>query len=230
MDRLLDILLFPKELYKRITDKKPSLYAGIIFIGLIDLSFILYRNFDELFINKVHGDLIFNIFLSIIVVAAIGIIDVMFFTLPMFDLFKRFKKNKNLSSKFSSSSNKDILGLKNVKLKGQNIEDKNLLIRLMKVYIITHFLILPAEIAIIMIYKNLINDVNIVTWVIYISAIIDLAIPIWFGSAITRGTNVLYTFNPIFKRLVFLIVFVWNHLLSYALSYMIDKWILILFR
>lgn len=92
MNRLLDMFLFSKDLYKRITDKKQSFYAGIIFVGLADIGFHLYKYFDKIFINKVKGDLIFNIVLSIIFVIAIGVIDVFFFSIPLFDLFKRFKR------------------------------------------------------------------------------------------------------------------------------------------
>jgi hypothetical protein len=224
MNRLLDILLFPKDLYKRITDRKPSLYAGIIFVGLADLGFVLYKNFNELFTNKTQGDLIFNIILSILFVIVIGIIDVFFFSLPLFDLFKRFKKDKNLPQ------NRGITDIKDSGIKDRDIRDKGLLIKLIKVYIVTHFLILPAEIVVFLIYRNIINNTGIATWVMYISVIIDLLIPIWFSAAISRGVNVLYDFKPVFKRLAFVIIFVWNHLLAYAFSYMIDKWMLVLFR
>jgi len=106
--------------------------------------------------------------------------------------------------------------------------DRGLLIRLIKVYIVAHFLILPAEILIFYIYYNLNNEIN--TVFIYLAAIIDLLIPIWFSAAISRGVNVLYNFSPLFKRLAFLAILVWNHLLVYAFSYMIDNWILALFR
>jgi len=217
MNKLLDILLFPKGLYIRITDRKPNLYAGIIFVGLADLGFVLYKNFGKIFTNKAQGDLITNIILSIIFVLAIGIIDAFFFSLPLFDLFKRFKKDK-----------KD--GRVQKEQKDRDIKDRSLLIKLIKVYIATHFLILPAEIVVFLIYHNFINDTNIVTWIIYISVVIELLIPIWFSAAISRGVNVLYNFNPMFKRLAFLIIFVWNHVLVYAFSYMIDNWMLVLFR
>jgi len=82
MGKLLDVLLFPKDLYKRITDKKPGLYGGIIFVGLVDIVFVLFINYNKLFVDKTQGDLIFNIILSIIFIFGLGIIDVFFFSIP----------------------------------------------------------------------------------------------------------------------------------------------------
>lgn len=224
INKLLDILLLPKGLYKRLTNKKTSLYIGIIFIGLIDLGFDLFDRYSEIFSNRTQGDLIFNIFLTVVFIVAFGIIDVLFFTIPLFDLFKRFRKSTKLPL------NKDTIGIISRNIKEREIKDKGLMVKLMKVYIASHLPIVPAEIFIFLISENIVNGSSNITWLILVVSVIGILIPIWFSAAIAKGINVLYEFRPLFKRMVFVIIFVWNILLVYAFTYMKDKWILVLFK
>lgn len=93
MYKLSDVLLYPKEFHGRLTDRKPSLYAGILFVGVVDL---FLPDFVEtckvLFSGKTSNEVILNILLSVCVVLIFGIIDVVVFSLPLFDLFKYIKK------------------------------------------------------------------------------------------------------------------------------------------
>ncbi|NLC69458.1 MAG: hypothetical protein GX754_11900 [Clostridiaceae bacterium] len=204
VDKLLNIILFPRELYLRITGKRPSLYMGILFIGLKDVIFVLLSNYKDLFIDKIPGDMPLNIFLSIIFIVGMGILDVCFFSIPLFDLYKRFKK------------------IGSVRI------DRELLVKLMKVYIVAHFVILPAEIFIFILFWNSGNGIS--TFLFYLSGVLYILIPIWFSAAISRGVDTLYNFVPFYKWLSFGAILVWNHLLGYAFSYIIESWILPLFR
>ncbi len=204
MNKLLNILLFPKSLYGRITSKKSSLYAGILFVGFVDVIFLLILNYSSLFTNKMLGDLIFNIILSVIIMIAFGIIDVCCFSIPMFDLFKHFKKSDAVKA------------------------DRELLIKLMKVYVAVHLIIFPVELIIFLILYNFPNGNSV--FLFYLLSIVYSLIPIWFSSAITRGANVLYNFVPPFKWIAFLVILLWNYLLGYAFSYMTNNWILEILR
>ncbi|HOJ10556.1 MAG TPA: hypothetical protein PK733_08180 [Clostridiales bacterium] len=218
MKKWLDILLFPRSLYKKISDKKLTLYIGIIFIGLVDLGFPLADNFKSFYTGDGYSRIVYNIALTIIFTILLGAIDILFFSIPISDLFKRFKKGNKPAD-------------------GNQVYEKGLFIKLIKVYMIAHFLILLPEIISFIIYRNIANTLvsgvttnNLNSVLLYIAFFIDVLIPFWFSGAITRGVDVVYEFKPLYKRLVFLVIFVWNYLLGYALSYMISNWILKLFR
>ncbi|MCX7749623.1 MAG: hypothetical protein N2645_22435 [Clostridia bacterium] len=194
--KLMDIFLFPKELYRRINADKTTLYLGILFIGIIDV--ILYNlpyfvtNFSNIFVFRPIGSLIFNISLLILSVIVIGILDVLFFSTPVFDLFKKmFKKDDTLMN---------------------NI----LFIRTAKVYITAHFLIVP--ISIIFYFILLSGKVNRDI----IGLIEAFVIPIWFSAAITRGVRVVLGISEQYRYLIFGLVYLWNFFLVMALQYATD--------
>lgn len=200
--KLLDILLLPRNFYKKINEKKITLLPGIIFIGIIDLIFHIIDKYSDLFVGKSQSVLLQNVLLVLLFVILLGIFDVLFFAKPFFDLFKKFKRE---------SEEKDPVYQ---------------LIRLMKVYISAHFVLLPLEIIIYLAASN-IESLN--NNIILIVALIELILPILFSAAISRGINEIYNFQFSFKRLVFPLVFVWTYALSYAFSFVVDKWLMKLF-
>jgi len=199
---LLDILFLPKNFYRKLNEKKLTLYMGIIFIGIVDLVFTFADNYSNIFSNKAENVILKNIVLLVACIIIIGIVDVVFFSIPLFDLFKKFKKES------------------------QDIEPRTKLIKLMKVYISAHFVLVPLEILIYLAAKN-INSLNYS--VVFIAAFIEMILPIIFSAAIARGINAIYDFQPIYKSLVFIVTFVWSYALGFALSYVIDNWIMRLF-
>lgn len=198
-----DILLFPRSMYQKITGNKATLYLGMLFVGIADIAFDMYMDKFKAFTGKSRDDIIFNAILLVLAIIVIGALDVIFFSLPLSDLFKYFKKEEG---KQDGSGN---------------------LVRLMKVYIMAHLIIVPVEI---FIYASLVDRTGVSTVVQVIAEIFALALPFWFSAAITRGINAIYHFQFLFKRLVFIVVFVWSYLLSNVLSFAIDKWVMILFR
>ncbi|NMB96552.1 MAG: hypothetical protein GYA02_08065 [Clostridiaceae bacterium] len=206
--KFLNIILLPGSVYKRITDKKLTLILGIFFVGIVDLVFAMVDNFKGYFSEGDLGKTVFNIALAILFIVLLGVVDVLFFSLPMFDLFKRFKKSEGLSI----------------------TNETGQFVKLVKIYVIAHFLILIPQIIMFLIYQNVISTLNINSWWLYLAFFIDLIIPIWFSGAISRGVNVIYKFRTIFARLSFLVLFVWNYVLGYALSYIISNWIIPLFK
>lgn len=201
MKSFIDILLFPERIYKKITDSKPALYAGIIFIGAADLIFpYIVEAFTGLFTQKTLFVLILNIVLSMVFIILIGILDVAFFSLPLFDLFRLIKKRM-----------------------GEKVPE-NLRIKLMKVYIMAHFVIVPVNIAIYYLLENLSLEDNMT--MVNITFFVIICVYIWFSAIISRGINTIYGFGKELKRVVFLIVFLWSFLLGWALEYIINNLII----
>ncbi|HHW48190.1 MAG TPA: hypothetical protein GXX14_06190 [Clostridiaceae bacterium] len=200
--KLLDILLLPKNFYKKLNDKRSTLYLGIVFVGIADLVFNFLDNYSAVFGGKAGNAIYRNIMLSVVFIVILGAVDILFFSKPLFDLFKKFKKET------------------------RETETGTKLIKLMKIYISAHFVLVPLEILIYIAAKN-INSLNYN--VVLIAAFVEFILPVLFSAAISRGINVIYNFQPLFKRLVFIVVFIWTYALGFALSFVIDNWIMKLF-
>ena len=86
---LIDRLLFPKDFFKKITDKLHTLYIGIVLIGLVDLGMSLIYKIPFYFYNKPTEILVYNISLALALLfsRAFGYI---IFAMPLFDIFKNF--------------------------------------------------------------------------------------------------------------------------------------------
>jgi len=202
---ILDILLFPKRIYERINDKRFTLFLGFILVGFIDLMFPFNKTIPLFFINKPQGTFIYNLTLSCIFIICLGVIDVLFLSLPLFDLFNFFRKENNLKSR------------------------NDILIRIMKFYVLAHLLIWPISSIIYYLFGAIKPDTSPVL-AIMLLFYFEIVMPVWFCAIITRGINVIYKFETRMKGLVFLIVYIWSTLLGYGLSYGIEHWVMRLFR
>lgn len=202
----LDILLFPRTFFAKITDKLPTLFLGIIFVGLSDAAFLLLEHIPAFFSNKSLTVLIFNSTLALCVAVLLGLIDVIFFSLPLFDLFKFFRLK-------------------------QGIKDINAqLIKLMKVYISAHFIIVPVQ-AFFVATLHLADLAGMTSNFSVSMALIEFVmIPIWLSAIVSRGINTIYDFDDRLKGMIFVIVYTWHLLLSFALTYTAGNWILMLFK
>ncbi len=203
---ILDILLLPKSFFAKITDKLPILFLGIIFVGLTDAAFLLLQHIPRLFVNKTLTVLIFNSTLALCVAILLGLVDIVFFSLPLFDLFKLFRVKERIKS-----------------VNGQ-------LIKLMKVYISAHFIIVPVQ-AFFEATIYLSSMTGMATNFSVAMAMIEfILIPIWLSAIVSRGINTIYDFDDRLKSMVFVIVYTWYLLLSFAMSFTATKWILMLFK
>lgn len=206
-NRLLDILLLPKKVYQKFTDKKPFLFGGIIFIGLADMVFPLFEHRVMIFSGKSTGLLNYNIGLAIIFTLLIGFIDILFFGLPIFDFIRALKKDGPLFSNVN-------------------------LIRFGKTYITAHFIVMPFNLLFYWImYTDQTNkafpEALIIVAVIYYFFLM----PAWFSAIISRGANVIFDIEPFKKPLVYAAIFTWNFILgNFALSYIIDHWVMWFFK
>lgn len=122
----------------------------------------------------------------------------------MADLFNMFKKEKEPALK------------------------EEMRVVVMKIYVMAHIFIVPAEIVLYYIFKDWQLD-NLSFLSTYGFALLLVLPVIWFNAVITRGINTVYQFEPLFKRLVFPVVFLWSFLTSEALHYVINNWIVKLF-
>lgn len=205
--RLLDILLLPKQVYQRFTDKKVFLFGGIVFVGAVDMVFPLIEHKVMIFGGKSAGIMNYNLGIALIFILLIGFIDVMFFALPMFDFFKILKKDGPLFTNVN-------------------------LIRFTKTYITAHLIVIPFNALFLWImYTNQTSkafpEALIIISVIYYFFLM----PAWFSAIISRGANVIFDIEPIKKPLVYAAIFTWNFLLgNFALSYIIDHWVMWFFK
>lgn len=205
METLLNILLFPKELYKKLTNDKNLLLASIIIIGLIDtLLPNIAENSARLFKDKTGTTLGINILAFAALVVFIGLMDVLFMSLPLRDLFKIFKKEEDSPGDGS-------------------------LIKIMKIYIMSHIIIIPVNMILnYTIFKNL--SINSSAALIGFAIIYDYTVMIWSTAIISRGINSIYNFQILYKKLVFPAVLLWGFLVGTVLGYVIDILEKVLFR
>lgn len=201
-----DILLMPKSLFERLSDRKEILYAGITAIGLIDTGFFIYDNYRDFFLDKSSGELFLNVLLSILLVLVIGFVDVFFFSRPMFDLCNYFKSRQEKKEDFQKVS----------------------IVKIIKVYILAHLPILPLNIALYAYEKNIAIEQSTLTEYIGIIIVFGI-IHVWFSEIISRGFTVLYKFKFEYGRVVFVSVFMWAFLTGIAIDYVIRVWIMKVF-
>lgn len=200
---LMDILLIPKAYFRKLNDNILTLYLGIIFIGLFDMSILLSDNLVKFFIGKPGNILLYNISLFLCFVVFIGVVDVCFFCFPLFDFFKMFKVKEKITSA------------------------KVHLIRFMKTYIISHIPIIPLKIVLIFVgQKAMGNDVLME----YVYVVDGVLIGIWHCAIIIRGIYTLYGFSPKIRGLLFAGLYLWSLILGSVITFSVDKWFLLLFK
>jgi hypothetical protein len=192
---IIDRLLFPKDFFKKITDKLHTLYIGIVLIGLVDLGMSLIYKIPFYFYNKPTEILVYNISLALCIIILVGLLDIIFFAMPLFDIFKNFALRKRITD-----------------IKGQ-------FIKLMKVYIVSHFLIIPLYILLHLVFKERILGLRIYSGFFLIFKIIII---FWQSAIITRGIYIIYTFHKKLKSLVFFMVSTWVMVLGYTIDYLVS--------
>ena len=167
---------------------------------------LLTDNFTKIFHGKSLMIIYFNITLTLVFIALIGFIDVLFFSIPIFDLFKLFRKDAEETQAHS----------------------EDLLIKLMKVYVTATIVTFPINLILTLILNNY-NIPRGLALDTFVSIIILLP-TIWGAAIISRGVNEIYNFQPFFKRLVFLVSLAWSTILSIVLMYIMDNWLMVLFK
>jgi len=204
-EKLIDRLLPSTQTYKDMNAKRPTLYLGILLIGLIDiLGFAPKTVIPAIFAGKAPDVIIRNIILFIVFVIVLGVLDTVFFSLPLLDFFS-------------------MLGEK----KGEP-HPAGLNVRFMKVYALAHVVTLPANIIVWLAIEYLGEGIGSLQ--AFFLWLVNIAIIIWFTAVITRGVNVFLKLKDMHRWVVFPAVVLWSMLLSFALTYVTDNWVMVLFR
>jgi hypothetical protein len=128
----------------------------------------------------------------------------MFFSIPLFDLFKTFKKVK------------------------EEPHSDELLIKFMKVYVCASIVVFPINLIfdLIIKYSKMPTGLGLDTFLS-----ISILLPsIWFAAIVARGVNEIYDFQLFYKKLVFLVVLAWSTILGIVLWFIMDNWLMVLFR
>lgn len=202
-DKILDLLLMSKQFYKKITERIITLYVGLVVVGIFNMFIILTDNFKGLFLERPLTTTIFNIGFAVTSIMLIGFMDVVFFSMPIFDFLKKLKKDKFNKTKT--------------------------LIRLMKVYITANALVVPVNIFFYIIAKHKFYiDRDIFSNILEVYLL--LIMPIWLSAIITRGTCVIFDFLPKYKKLVFSSILIWNLILPAAILYVTNNLLIKVFR
>lgn len=194
--RLADIFLLPKELFRRLSDKRTTLYLGMALVGLIDLLLLIGGSpIKGYFVQKQGNALASNIALSIAFIIVFGIMDVLFFSFPLYD-FMRF------------------LG------KRAGFEGNGSVIRIAKVYTLANLIVMPINVVLLLTvgYFDM-RGLNMPVILGDIWGFFYFITPLWFCAVIWRGLNVLYKPDTRYKLLLFALILLWNLLLGEALGY-----------
>ncbi|HPP34690.1 MAG TPA: hypothetical protein PK767_00415 [Clostridiales bacterium] len=218
-NKLLDILLFPARLYEKLSDRKATLAAGIVLVGVIDffLPDVMYI-IKKLFFGKTLFDIIYNAGMAVLVLLLLGFIDVICMSVPLFDISVYLKRKE---AQFIMNTG---IGAK----EQQPALDPSA-IKVMKAYIMSHFIMVPVSIIF-----NYVLSLDVFgenpAFLQTLAGILFIVIMIWSAAIMTRGINSLFRFSILFRRLVFMIVFAWNSLFGMVFDIMIVDWLMRLFR
>lgn len=237
LDILANIFAYPVHLYDKLTDKKLSLVLGIVLVGAIDLLLPDVANvFKVVFSGRPTEDVWFNAVMAVVIILVLGLVDVVFIGVPLFDIFKYLKKKE-------ATMALELVGQLDLR-KNDDEEDDNPLLRLertvttehnasaikvMKVYIMSHFIIVPVTT---LLYYTLTRGITTdsAPWMQNLSLAIFMGVFLWSTGVLSRGINVLFRFNALFKRLTFIIVFTWTFIFSMVFDMQILNWLLKLFK
>jgi hypothetical protein len=203
--RLWDIFLLPGRYFQRITDRRATLYLGVLLIGVVDLLFPFTDLHSRYFSGRTDMGVIKNVILLIVFTVLLGFVDVLFFSLPVFDILKFIKRKQKWNP------------------------GNGLLIRVMKVYISAHFIIIPLQLIAYYLEKkaNIRADQSLaLQFVLYLGVLFSL----WFSAIITRGLITLFQFDARFRMVIFIVVYFWNDLLGVAFNYIEKNWVTLLLK
>ena len=201
--KIIDIFLLKKDFYSKLTDKSMWLYIGIALVGIRDVvSTIIVRNSNNTDLsNKVQLNFK-TIGILLVTALVIGLIDVICFSYPIFDIIKHFKKKKE--------SNSIALGMLY----------SSLLTKVIKVYAIVNIIVTPLDLLSYFMGNLAVSHESLL--LMYISLVLSILAYFWFNGAITRGLCILFKIPNSARGLVFVLVFFWNSLLSSAIGYLLN--------
>ncbi len=201
--KIIDFFLLQKDFYSKLTDKSMWLYIGIALIGIRDVVLgVIGTNIDTTDGININYN-VKTVLILFVTALVIGLIDAMCFSYPVFDIIKHFKKRND--------SNSMTMGM----------SYSSLLTKVIKVYAVVNIIITPLDLLTYFTTHQGIVHQSIT--LLYISTVFNILAYFWFNGAITRGLCVLFKIPNSVRGLVFVLVFLWNALLSSALGLLFNQ-------
>jgi len=221
-NKLLDILLLPVRLHDGLTDRRATLIAGIVVVGAIDFlgtdvkyTMALTR---ELFFGKLVPDIVYNASMAVLVLLVLGLVDVICTCVPLFDISRYFKRKE---AQFIANTG--------IKAGEQEPPVRPTAARVMKVYILSHFLIVPVSMILNYVFSlDFIDKSSPIVQNLLL--VVYMLIMVWGAAVLTRGINAIFRFNVLFRRFIFLVVFTWQFIFGMVFDILIIDWLMQLFR
>lgn len=227
MVKMVDILLYPEKFFKNLNENILTLYIGILFIGFVDVISIFMKPSFDLFYGKPIQLIFFNLIGVILLLVILGFVDVIAFAMPLFDLFKHFRKFDDLSD-FEENFEGDEVTFEESKV-DEDVNLNTLLIKFMKVYIVAHFFVVAIELAFWLLANY--SELSKAYWFNDAYQIFDEYIGrIWFAAIITRGVMVVLELNKRLTIMIFITIFSWNYLMAISLSFIYSALYSLIFK
>lgn len=193
--KLLDIILLPKRFYEGISSRLWTLYIGIILVGINDLFVTFYASFDELFSGKSVTVILQNAGISLISIIIIGTIDVICFSKPLSDIFKR-------------------LGTTEV-----GASDNGITIKLMKAYVVANVLMLIINIVLLLGSLGTVDNSSATAAASDSSDLLSTLAILWICAIVTRAAGIIHKMESRNKLTAFILIYIWSLLLGEALRW-----------
>ncbi len=207
MNRLKKLLFLHEDLFKGFTDKRQVIFIGILLVGIRDLwlNLFSFKHFDMYFKGKSSEELLQNIIVAAFAVILLGAADVLFYCIPLSDLFCFFRRHEKIRDPKSHSR------------------------KLMKVYILANMLVTPIDALSLYIGNNpgAVGREDFAGLLVFVLGMISL---LWFFSTIIRGANTIYRLQHVYKLLTIPAAILWMELLGSALDFIYRQCIIAFFR
>ncbi len=193
--KILDIILLPKRFYEGISSRLWTLYIGIILVGINDLFVTFYANFDKLFSGKSVSVILQNAGISLISIIIIGTVDIICFSKPLSDIFRRLGTAEPATSGNSAT------------------------IKIMKAYVVANVLMLVINIVLLLGSMGAVDSSSAVTAAADSSDFLSTLAILWICAIVTRGAGIIHKMESRNKLTAFILIYIWSLLLGEALRW-----------
>lgn len=198
-------IYFSENFYRKLGYSKVTLFIGIFLVGLKDIGVFIYSNNLGTNTNNIALNSIKHSVVALLLICIFGLIDVLFYSLPVYDVFKHFPPKENFT------------------------RQRHLIVVIMKVYIIANLVTAPIDVGLIFLGQNKLIPTES-SPILLLLALIMFASYFWYIGIIIRGVNVvLGLVNPL-KKITVILNLIWIIAMNYALNYLIDIIVPYLFK
>lgn len=202
-NKIIDFFLLKRDFYSKLNDKIMWLYVGIVFVGLRDVFFVALNLYSKNVDFKNNFAFDFETTGMLVLTAlVVGFLDLIAFSYPAFDTIKHLK-NRNDSKSMSLV-----------------VIYSSQLTKIAKMYALVNVVVTPIQLLCYFTGKMAVSYNSEI--LVYISLVLEILAYFWFNGAITRGLCVLFKLPNNIRGIVFVLVFIWNALLSQAIVYLLN--------